>query len=51
MPTFAGIQTIPEAPSGRILDQLHADIGRRILDNKRQAERLAADAKAVDPLI
>jgi hypothetical protein len=33
------------------LIRLHADIGGRILDNKRQAERLAADAVAVEAVI
>ena len=41
-------------PSNRavpFLIRLHADIGGRILENKRQAEKLAADAKAVEAVI
>jgi hypothetical protein len=34
----------PKHPAVAYLIRLHADIGGRILDNKRQAERLAADA-------
>jgi hypothetical protein len=41
----------PKHPAVAYLIRLHADIGGRILDNKRQAERLAADAKAVEAVI
>jgi hypothetical protein len=33
------------------LVRLHADIGGRLLENKRQAEKLAADAKAVEAVL
>ena len=36
----------PKHPAVAYLTRLHADIGGRILENKRQAEKLAADAKA-----
>jgi hypothetical protein len=38
----------PKHPAVAYLIRLHADIGGRILDNKRQAEQLAADAVAVE---
>jgi hypothetical protein len=41
----------PKHPAVAYLIRLHADIGGRILENKRQAERLAADAKAVEAVI
>jgi hypothetical protein len=41
----------PKHPAVAYLIRLHADIGGRILDNKRQAERLAADAVAVEAVI
>jgi hypothetical protein len=41
----------PKHPAVAYLIRLHADIGGRILDNKRQAERLAEDAKAVEAVI
>jgi hypothetical protein len=41
----------PKHPAVAYLVRLHADIGGRILDNKRQAERLAADAVAVESVI
>src|ERR1700693_153682 len=41
----------PKHPAVSYLIRLHADIGGRILENKRQAERLAADAKAVEAVI
>jgi hypothetical protein len=41
----------PKHPAVAYLIRLHADIGGRILDNKRQAERLAADAIAVEAVI
>jgi hypothetical protein len=41
----------PKHPAVAFLIRLHADIGGRILENKRQAERLAADAKAVEAVI
>jgi hypothetical protein len=41
----------PKHPAVAYLIRLHADIGGRILDNKRQAERLATDAKAVELVI
>jgi hypothetical protein len=41
----------PKHPAVAYLIRLHADIGGRILDNKRQAERLAEDAVAVEAVI
>jgi hypothetical protein len=41
----------PKHPAVAYLIRLHADIGGRILENKRQAERLAADAVAVEAVI
>jgi hypothetical protein len=41
----------PKHPAVSFLIRLHADIGGRILENKRQAERLADDAKAVEAVI
>jgi hypothetical protein len=41
----------PKHPAIAYLVRLHADIGGRILENKRQTERLAADAKAVEAVI
>src|ERR1700693_3659568 len=41
----------PKHPAVPFLIRLHADIGGRILENKRQAERLAADAKAVEAVL
>jgi hypothetical protein len=41
----------PKHPAVAFLLRLHADIGGRILDNKRQAERLASDAVAVEAVI
>jgi hypothetical protein len=41
----------PKHPAVAYLIRLHADIGGRILDNKRQAERLAAEAVAVETVI
>src|SRR6202047_2005023 len=41
----------PDHPAVDFLIRLHADIGGRILENKRQAERLAADAKAVEAVL
>jgi hypothetical protein len=41
----------PKHPAVAYLIRLHADIGGRILDNKRRAERLAADAVAVEAVI
>jgi hypothetical protein len=38
-------------PAVPFLIRLHADIGGRILENKRQAEKLALDAKAVEAVI
>ena len=38
-------------PAVPFLVRLHADIGGRILENKRQAEKLAADAKAVEAVL
>ena len=38
-------------PAVAYLVRLHADIGGRIQENKRQAERLAADMKAVEAAI
>jgi hypothetical protein len=41
----------PKHPAVAYLTRLHADIGGRILENKRQAEKLATDAKAVEAVI
>jgi hypothetical protein len=41
----------PKHPAVAYLIRLHADIGGRILDNKRHAERLASDAVAVEAVI
>jgi hypothetical protein len=41
----------PKHPAVSYLIRLHADIGGRVLENKRQAEQLAADAKAVEAVI
>jgi hypothetical protein len=41
----------PKHPAVAYLTRLHADIGGRILENKRQAEKLARDAKAVEAVI
>src|ERR1700693_620723 len=41
----------PKHPAVSYLIRLHADIGGRILENKKQAERLADDAKAVEAVI
>jgi hypothetical protein len=41
----------PKHPAVAYLIRLHADIGGRVLENKRQAEQLAADAKAVEAVI
>ena len=41
----------PDHPAVAYLVRLHADIGGRIQDNKRQAEQLAADMKAVEAVI
>ena len=41
----------PKRPAVSYLIRLHADIGGRILENKRQAEQLAAEAKAVETVI
>src|SRR3984893_10881635 len=41
----------PKHPAVPFLIRLHADIGEYILENKRQAERLAADAKAVEAVL
>src|ERR1700675_575241 len=41
----------PKHPAVPFLIRLHADIGGRILENKRQAEKLAADAKAVEAVL
>jgi hypothetical protein len=41
----------PKHPAVAYLIRLHADIGGRVLENKRQAEQLAADAKAVEVVI
>jgi hypothetical protein len=38
-------------PAVPFLVRLHADIGGRLLENKRQAEKLAADAKAVEAVL
>ncbi len=38
-------------PAVPFLIRLHADIGGRILENKRQTKRLAADALAVEAVI
>ena len=38
-------------PAVAFLIRLHADIGGRILENKRQADKLAADAKAVEAVL
>jgi hypothetical protein len=38
-------------PAVPFLIRLHADIGGRILENKRQAEKLALDAKAVEAVL
>jgi hypothetical protein len=46
-----GFKPYPKHPAVAYLIRLHADIGGRILENKRQAERLAADAKAVELVI
>jgi hypothetical protein len=45
------LQTLPQPSRRRVPDPAHADIGGRILEKKRQAERLAADAKAVELVI
>jgi hypothetical protein len=39
----------PKHPAVAYLIRLHADTGGRILENKRQAERLAANAVAARP--
>jgi hypothetical protein len=41
----------PKHPAVAFLLRLHADIGGRMLDNKKQAERLADEAKAVEAVI
>lgn len=41
----------PKHPAVPFLIRLHADIGGRLLENKRQAEKLAADALAVEAVI
>ncbi len=41
----------PKHPAVPFIIRLHADIGGRILENKRQADQLAADAKAVEAVI
>jgi hypothetical protein len=41
----------PKHPAVPFLIRLHADIGGRILENKRQAEKLATDAKAVESVL
>ena len=41
----------PDHPAVAYLVRLHADIGGRIQKNKRQAEQLAADMKAVEAVI
>jgi hypothetical protein len=44
-------KSYPKHPAVAYLIRLHADIGGRVLENKRQAEQLAADAKAVEAVI
>jgi hypothetical protein len=41
----------PKHPAVDYLIRLHADLGGRILENKRQAERLAADMKHVEAVL
>jgi hypothetical protein len=41
----------PKHPAVAFLIRLHADIGGRILENKKEAERLAENAKAVEAVI
>jgi hypothetical protein len=41
----------PKHPAVPFLVRLHADIGGRILENKRQADKLVADAKAVEAVL
>src|SRR5579862_6197131 len=41
----------PKHPAVDYLVRLHADIGGRILENKKQAHRLAADMIAVEAVI
>jgi hypothetical protein len=41
----------PKHPAVAFLVRLHADIGGRILENKKEAERLAENAKAVEAVI
>src|SRR5271163_2713014 len=41
----------PKHPAIAYLIRLHADIGGRILENKKQAERLADDARSVEAVI
>jgi len=41
----------PKHPAVAYLSRLHADIGGRILENKKQAHRLAADMIAVEAVI
>jgi hypothetical protein len=41
----------PKHPAVAYLTRLHADIGGRILENKKQAHRLAADMIAVEAVI
>src|ERR1700732_4309533 len=41
----------PDHPAVDYLVRLHADIGGRILENKRQAEKLAADMKHVEAVL
>jgi hypothetical protein len=41
----------PKHPAVAFLIRLHADIGGRILENKKQALRLAEDARSVEAVI
>src|ERR1700730_9781508 len=49
MPTHSN--RTPKHPAVSFLIRLHADIGGLILENKRQAERLAADARAAETVL
>jgi hypothetical protein len=41
----------PKHPAVAYLIRLHADIGERIIDNQREADKLAQEAKAVESVI
>lgn len=45
------VQSPPRSPAVDYLVRLHADIGGRILDNQKQAQKLADDMKSVEAVI